>query len=227
VIMARREEKGLAVQHAIREEGGDALFIPCDVADRSVVDTAVAKTIEAYGRLNILFNNAGGGVRENFPEETDEGWDRVIQVNLTGTFYLCRAAWKHLVAAGSGAIINMSSTAAVMGFSPTLVDMAKAVPPASYFASKAGVEAFTRYIAGMGARHNIRVNCVRPGQILTPLAKVDGEHRYKTLFDIVQVLEGTGYPIDVANAVLFLASGESRFITGEFIHIDGGMPIKL
>jgi NAD(P)-dependent dehydrogenase (short-subunit alcohol dehydrogenase family) len=226
-IMARREKEGMAVQNAIRAEGGDALFIQCDVADRRAVDTAVTKTIDTYGRLNILFNNAGSGIRENFPEETDEGWDQVIQVNLTGTFYMCRAAWNHLIAAGGGAIINMSSTAAVGGFSPTLADMAKAVPSASYYASKAGVDAFTRYIAGMGARHNIRVNCVRPGQILTPLVNVDGEHRYKPLFDIVQMLEGTGYPIDVANAVLFLASEESRFITGEFIHIDGGMPIKL
>ena len=227
VLMARGEEKGIAVQDAIRAEGGDATIVPCVVSDRLSVDAAVAKAVEAYGRLDILFNNAGGGVREIFPDESDESWDRVIRSNLTGTFYMCRAAWGHLVAAGGGAIINMSSTSAVMGFSPALFDAIQAVPSASYFAAKAGVEAFTRFTAGAGARHGIRVNCVRPGQILTPLVDVDGEHRYKPLFDRVQMLEGTGHPIDVANAALFLASQESRFITGEFIHVDGGMPMKL
>ena len=96
VIMARGEERGIAVQNRIRAKGGNALFIPCDVADRHAVDAAVTKTIEAYGRLNILFNNAGGGIRENFPEETDDGWARVIQANLTRTFYARRMGCSHV-----------------------------------------------------------------------------------------------------------------------------------
>ena len=96
VIMARGEERGIAVQNRIRAKGGNALFIPCDVADRHAVDAAVTKTIEAYGRLNILFNNAGGGIRENFPEEKDDGWARVIQVNLARTFYARRMGCSHV-----------------------------------------------------------------------------------------------------------------------------------
>jgi NAD(P)-dependent dehydrogenase (short-subunit alcohol dehydrogenase family) len=89
-------------------------------------------------------------------------------------------------------------------------------------------EAFTRYIAGIGARHNIRVNCVRPRQILTQrLTTETGAHRFKGLFDVVQMLTEPGYPEDVANAVLFLASADARFITAEIMNIDGGPAVKI
>ena len=101
-------------------------------------------------------------------------------------------------------------------------------PSASYFAAKAGIEAFTRYIAGLGARHNIRVNCVRPGQILTSrLTTAAGEHRHARYFEVVQLLKGPGRAEDVANTALFLASEEARFITAEVINIDGGAAAKL
>src|SRR5262245_1132932 len=106
--------------------------------------------------------------------------------------------------------------------------MTHALPAASYFAWKAGIEAFTRYIAGLGASHNIRVNCVRPGQILTAwLTTAAGEHRYARHFEVVQLLKGPGRAEDVANTVLFLASEEARFITAEVINIDGGAAAKL
>ena len=227
-LLARREPEGLAVQQAVRDAGGDAIFVQCDVSDRQSAEAAVERTVETYGRLDVVVNNAGGGVRERFPDETDEGWDRVIGVNLTGVFYMSRAAWRHLVSAGEGVIINISSGAAVMGFTDRYLEATGgAWPSSSYFAAKAGLEGFTRYTASIGAKSNIRVNCVRPGQILTPLVDVDGEHRFKGAFDILQMLEGTGYPEDVANAVLFLASEEARFITGEFINVDGGISAKL
>jgi NAD(P)-dependent dehydrogenase (short-subunit alcohol dehydrogenase family) len=228
VLLARREPEGYAVQQAIRETGGEALFIPCDVADRGAVEAAVATTIDRYGSLHVLFNNAGGGSGVIFPEESDEVWERVLRINLTGTFLMCRAVWPHLIAAGGGVIINMSSLAAVVGVSETVREMTHALPSASYFASKAGIEAFTRYIAGLGASHNIRVNCVRPGQILTSrLTTAAGEHRYARHFEVVQLLKGPGRAEDVANTVLFLASDEARFITAEVINIDGGAAAKL
>ena len=227
-LLARREKEGGEVEASIKEDGGEALFVRCDVSDRAQVDSAVRKVVDEYGRIDVLFNNAGGGARGNFPEEDDEGWNRVLAVNLTGTFYVCRAVWPHMVEGGGGRIVNMSSVAAVRGFSKPMYDWVGRAPSASYYAAKAGVDAFTRYIAGMGGQHNIRVNCVRPGQIITPLTDVGGgNHSLKASFDQLQILDGPGYPEDVANLVLFLVTDESRFLTGEIINIDGGMPAKL
>jgi 3-oxoacyl-[acyl-carrier protein] reductase len=227
-LLARREKEGIDVENTIKSDGGKAMFVPCDVANRQQVDDAVEKIASAYGSIDILFNNAGGGDRGNFPDETDEGWERVLSVNLTGTFYMSRAVWPHMVRGGSGRIVNNSSVAAQRGFSKNMYDLVGSAPSASYFAAKAGVDAFTRYAAGIGGQHNIRVNGVRPGQIITPLTDVGGgQHRFKAMFDMIQILDGPGYSEDVAKVVLFLVTDESRFITGEIINVDGGMPGKL
>jgi len=227
-LLARREKEGIDVENAIKSDGGEALFVSCDVGNRQQVDDAVGKIVSAYGGLDILFNNAGGGDRGNFPDETDEGWERVISVNLTGTFYMSRAVWPHMVKGGGGRIVNNSSVAAQRGFSKKMYDLVGRGPSASYYAAKAGVDAFTRYAAGMGGQHNIRVNGVRPGQIITPLTDVGGgHHSFEAMFDMIQILDGPGYAEDVANVVLFLVTDESRFITGEIINVDGGMPGKL
>jgi meso-butanediol dehydrogenase/(S,S)-butanediol dehydrogenase/diacetyl reductase len=227
-LMARRVEQGLKVQEAIKSKGGEATFIRCDVSDSKAVDSAVKEAVSKYGTADILFNNAGVGVADNFPNEGDEGWDWVIGTNLSGTFYMSRAVWPHMIKAGGGAIVNISSIAAVVGFSKKMYDMSGFTPSSSYYVAKAGVEAFTRYIASMGGQHNIRVNCIRPGQILTPSATGGGPHHLsKAIFDMTQILEGPGYPEDVANLVLFLVSDESRYITGDIINIDGGCAWKL
>ena len=226
-LMARREAEGQAVQQAICATGGEAVFIQCDVSDRRAVEAAVAQTVARYGGLHVLFNNAGGGALDRFPEESEEVWERVLKVNLTGTFLMSQAVWPHFIAAGGGTIINTSSLAAVSGPNDTRLALGN-VPSASYYASKAGIEAFTRYIAGLGARHNIRVNCVRPGQILTPrVTTTAGEHIFAGFLNAAQMLKGPGRPEDVANAVLFLATEESRFITAEIINIDGGAVAKV
>jgi 3-oxoacyl-[acyl-carrier protein] reductase len=227
-ILARRETEGHAVQEAIRAEGGDLTFLPCDVTDRAAVEAAVAQTVSIYGGLHVLINNAGGGAREMFPAESDETWDRVLRVNLTACFLMCRAAWPHLIKAGSAAIVNVSSLAAVSGVSDAVLERYPALPSASYIAAKAGLEGFTRYIASLGGRHNIRANCVRPGQILTRrLTTAAGEHVFARHFEMWQLLKGPGYAEDVANAMLFLASDEARFITAEMVNIDGGAAAKL
>lgn len=227
-ILARREAEGRAVEKGIRAEGGEATFIPCDVTDRKSVDAAVAQTVSAYGGLHILINNAGGGAREMFPDESDETWERVLRINLTACFFTCRAAWPHLIEAGGGAIVNVSSLAAVSGASPAVLEKFPVLPSSSYYAAKAGLEGFTRYTASVGAPHNIRVNCVRPGQVLTKrLTTAANEHVFARHFDIWQLLKGPGYAEDIANAMLFLASDESRFITAEIMNIDGGAAAKL
>ena len=233
VLMARRQEQGEAVAQGIRDAGGEATFIRCDVGDDDSVQKAVAEAAEAYGTINVLFNNAGGGSGAQFPNEPNSEWHRVVNTNLTGTFYVSRAVWPHLVAAGGGTVVNMSSLAAQRGFSSRMQDEF-GTTSASYYAAKAGVDALTRYMAGTGGRHNIRVNCVRPGQILTPGATggtskdADGGHHvFEKMFDFAQIVEGPGYPVDVANLVLFLACDESRFVNGEIINVDGGVAAKI
>lgn len=227
-IVARREVEGRAVEKALRDEGRQVTFIACDVTNRAAVEAVVSQTVSLYGALDILINNAGGGAREMFPDESDETWDRVLRVNLTAAFLTSRAAWPHLVKSGRGAIVNVSSLAAVSGASPAVLERFPTLPSSSYYAAKAGLEGFTRYIAGVGAPHNIRVNCVRPGQALTKrLTTAAGEHVFARHFEIWQLIQGPGYAEDVANAMLFLASDESRFITAEIINVDGGAATKL
>ena len=233
ILMARREEQGQAVAAAIREAGGEATFIACDVGDDESVRAAVAKAAAVHGAIHVLFNNAGGGGASQFPNESNEEWHRIINTNLTGTFYVSRAVWPHLVAAGGGTVVNMSSLAAQRGFSSRMQDEF-GTTSCSYYAAKAGVDALTRYMAGSGGRHNIRVNCVRPGQILTPGATRGtsgdpdgGHHVFERMFEFAQIVQGPGYPEDVANLVLFLAGDESRFVNGEIINVDGGVAAKL
>lgn len=227
-IMARREREGAAVRDSVIADGGEAIFVPCDVSDRARVDAAVQAVIDEWGRVDVLFNNAGGGGPGNFPDEADDVWNRVIAVNLTGAFYMSRAVWGHMAAGGGGRIVNMSSVAAQRGFSKKMYDLVGRGPSASYYAAKAGVDALTRYMAGMGGQHNIRVNGVRPGQIITPAVDTGGgHHSLEAMFDFIQILDTKGYPEDVANTVMFLVSDEARFLTGEIINVDGGMPGKL
>lgn len=227
-IMARREREGEAVRDSVNADGGEAIFVQCDVADRARVDAAVQTVMDTWERVDVLFNNAGGGGPGNFPDEADDVWNRVITVNLTGTFYMSRAVWGHMAAGGGGRIVNMSSVAAQRGFSKKMYDLVGRGPSASYYAAKAGVDALTRYMAGMGGQHNIRVNGVRPGQIITPAVDTGGgRHSLEAMFDFIQILDGKGYPEDVANTVMFLVSDEARFLTGEIINVDGGMPGKL
>jgi NAD(P)-dependent dehydrogenase (short-subunit alcohol dehydrogenase family) len=233
ILMARREEQGQAAAAAIRSDGGEATFIACDVGDNDSVQVAVSAAAETHGRIDVLFNNAGGGAGSSFPNEPVDEWLRVIHTNLTGTFFVSQAVWPHLVAAGGGAVVNMSSLAAQRGFSPKMKE-AFGATSSSYYAAKAGVDALTRYMAGIGGESNIRVNCVRPGQILTPGATggtskdADGGHHvFEKMFDFAQIVQGPGLPTDVANLVLFLSCDESRFITGEMINVDGGVAAKI
>ena len=229
-IAGRSEEKGQALADTLGEQ---AIYIKCDVTNEDDIAATVARTSEHFGGLNILFNNAGGGGGGDFPNSSTEEWNHVINVNLNGTFYVSRAVWPHLVEAGGGAVVNMSSLAAQRGFSPRMYDEFGTTAP-SYYAAKAGVDALTRYMAGVGGKHNIRINCVRPGQIMTPgatrgtLKDPDGGHHvFEKMFDMTQIIPGPGYPEDVANLVLFLVSDESRFITGEIINVDGGVAAKI
>jgi NAD(P)-dependent dehydrogenase (short-subunit alcohol dehydrogenase family) len=223
-ILARREAEGVAAQQAVRDAGGDATFIRCDVMERTEIEAAVARTIELYGGLHIIFNNAGGAFPHSLSEAGDEAWEKTLRLNLTSIYIMTQIAWPHLVAAGSASVVNTSSMAAVAAASAAQQALVPGLPSPAYWAAKGGVEAFTRYTATAGAAHGIRANVVRPGAILTPMATrlTPGHHIFEPIYEQIQLTEGPGYPEDVANAVFFLASDESRFINGQVLNIDGG-----
>ena len=228
-IMARREEQGKIVRDAVRANGGIAEFIRCDVSKTDDIHAAVDKTVALFGGVDVLFNNAGGGLPEQFPNESREQWDYILDVNLSGVFDMCTAVWPLMVKRGGGTMVNMSSTAATSGHSPYVYHLSGRLASASYHVSKAGVDALTRWMAGIGGEVNIRVNGVRPGQIITPLVDREGkgEHIFKNMFDVLQIMDGPGYPEDVAKCVLFLSCDDSRFVTGQMMNIDGGLPMAL
>ncbi|MBD33338.1 MAG: hypothetical protein CL892_02725, partial [Dehalococcoidia bacterium] len=137
IIMARRDEEGKRVENEIKDNGGVANFIKCDVGDEKTVNSAVEAAVDLYGKINILFNNAGHGAAGDFPNSKTEDWNTVINNNLNGTFFVSRAVWPIMEKSGGGAIVNMSSLAAQRGFSPKMKEVFGTTAP-SYYVAKAG-----------------------------------------------------------------------------------------
>ncbi len=216
-------ERGEQAAADIEAAGGSAVFVRTDITDEGQVRRAVERTVEAYGKLDVLYNCAGGSLVEDAPvTEVDMAvWDRTINLDLKGTFLCCRHAIPAIVAAGGGSVVNMSSGAALRGGSPAHV----------YTAAKGAILSLTRALAGRHARDGVRVNAICSGRVLTerirrsygtltePGLHVDPQDpvgRAKTYPFWV------GEPEDMANIALFLASDESRMITGATIAADGG-----
>ena len=222
-LLARRQDKGQAVQDEIREAGGDATFISCDVGDNEAVEAAIAQAVETYGAIRILVNNAGGGgfggkAGEPMRLEDNETWNRVIAVNLTGPFYVTRAVWPHMAAAGGGVITNISSGAAGAGFTEKMLEIRGGFDVSSYYAAKAGLEGFTRVTASMGGPENIRVNAIRPRLIVDK----KGHHWLEHVREYTQILDGKAEAEEIANTVLFLSSDDARYINAPTLEVDGG-----
>ena len=213
VIADIDEAHGQAQAEAITAVGGVARFQACDVGDKQQVDALITATVEAFGGLHILLNNAAILDTTDFLEITEEDWNRVLRVNLTGYFLCGQAAARHMAAHGGGAIVNMSSVNAVVAI-PNI---------ASYVACKGGVNQLTKAMALALADHGIRVNAIGPGSILTDMVKqvmTDDAAREKILSRTP--LGRLGEPEEIAAVALFLASDEASYITGECIYADGG-----
>jgi 3-oxoacyl-[acyl-carrier protein] reductase len=196
-----------------KQFGREVLGLPVDVTNRRQIEDAVAKTIEKFGRIDILFNNAGINKLEPIWEIKDETWDLVMNVCLRGTFWTMRAIIPHMIARGSGAIVNMASAAGWLAASDG---------EAPYSAAKAGVMGLTRAAAGELAGKGIRVNAIAPSVIyneflerIYPKSMFEGAKRRNPMGRL-------GEPREVANLALFLASDMSSYITGEVISISGG-----
>jgi 3-oxoacyl-[acyl-carrier protein] reductase len=213
LIATRTEEKAQSVTHDIVARGGTASAVRADVGRREEVVRAVADAVARYGRLNIVVHNAGLYLYRPIQQLTEDELERSLAVNLKAGFWLIQAALPHLRKEGGGRILFTSS---VTG--PNV-----AMPgTAHYAASKSGLNGLIRTAALEFARDNITVNGVEPGFILTPATATLGtEHELAQMAKSIPV--GTlGDPIDVANAMLFLASDEARYVTGQTIVVDGG-----
>jgi NAD(P)-dependent dehydrogenase (short-subunit alcohol dehydrogenase family) len=213
------EENGRGTVELIEREGGKAIYIQADVTDPESVKKMVDQAIAHFGRIDVLFNNAGiSGVGMLHELEPDD-WDRVIKVNIRGVFLPSKYVLPHMMERRSGSIINMSSCIAEIGLARR----------ASYAATKGAVLSLTKSMQVDYAPYNIRVNALLPGTILTPFV----ENYLRTSYDDIeqayaglrsrQLSGDLGRPEDVAKAALFLASDESKFMMGSPLYIDGGV----
>ncbi|MGH7964607.1 MAG: SDR family NAD(P)-dependent oxidoreductase [Candidatus Binatia bacterium] len=200
------------VVQEIEALGRKALGVQMDVTKDAHVREAVKQPLDQFGRLDVLVNNAGIGWPRKVVDMTDKEWDLQINVNLKGTFYCCRAVLPHMIQRQQGAIINIAS---VSGW---ISDPQRT----AYSAAKAGVMAFTRSLAGEVARDGIRVNAIAPGPIHSPLAHMLPESDRESLRTSV-ILKRWGQPEEIGEAVAFLASDASSYITGETMSVSGGM----
>ncbi|MHB8085706.1 MAG: SDR family NAD(P)-dependent oxidoreductase [Dehalococcoidia bacterium] len=198
----------------IMENGGECIALEADVARESETKKAVESTVAKYGRLDILFNNVGIGTGSPGLKVTETEWDLVMGVNLKSVLFMCKYAVPEMKKVGGGAIVNNASMAAFF-----------AHPLFAYSVSKAGVVALTKSLAASLAKDNIRVNCVAPGFIDTPMvAPVMNERRIKNVETRVP-MKRHGKAEEVAQAVLFLASDDAAYITGQTLSVDGGLSI--
>ena len=218
VCLADVEPDGLAEAAASLVDGGmDAFATRMDVTSRTDVEDAVGKTVERYGRLDILVNNAGV-TRDNLSHKmSDEDWRMVLNVHLTGTFFCSRAAQRHMVERGYGRIVNVSSTSALGNRGQ-----------ANYSAAKAGVVGLTKTLAIELGRYGITANAVAPGFIETEMTRetaarlgLDFEEFVEEMVKEIPVGRG-GWPEDVAAAILYLASEEAAFVSGQVLYVAGG-----
>ncbi|MBW2273480.1 MAG: SDR family oxidoreductase [Deltaproteobacteria bacterium] len=199
---------------AVDKAGGEVLTQICDVTDRESIRETVEATVKHFGGLQVLCNVAGRGSFEHTEEVTPEQWERIIGVNLSGTFFMSQAALPHLLANESGAIVNVASLAGLIGQAYT----------AAYCASKAGVVSLTKCMAVEFAKRGLRVNCVCPGPVRTPILGNFLPPRDADL-KLIERLALTGRiaePAEVAAAMVYLASDEAASINGVALPMDSG-----
>ena len=209
VIVDVDDARGQALATAL-----DGLYVHCDVGDKAQVDAVVARTVESYGRIDVLVNNAGIFKAADFLDVTEADFDAVLRVNLKGSFLMGQAVARQMAAAGKGSIVNMSS-----------VNGTLAIPNiSSYNVSKGGINQLTRVMALALADKGIRVNAVAPGTIATELAAkavLTSEEAKKRIMSRTP-MKRLGEPWEIADTVAYLASDAASYITGEIVVVDGG-----
>jgi len=216
-ITGRNESRGHAVTARILESGGKAIFLRTDVRHAAECKRAVDETLSSFGRLDILFNNAGVFYPQTALECTEEEWDLQIDINLKGTFLMSKHALEPMIGQGKGVIVNNSSGWGIVGGDRAV----------AYCASKGGVVLLTKAMAIDHGRQGIRVNCICPGDVDTPMLPDDARRRGLEWKEYLAGCENRpmgriGTADEIARAVLFLASEDSSFMTGTALVVDGG-----
>lgn len=211
------DAKGSNTAAEIQDQNGHALALHCDVRSASECRRAVEATIDNWGKIDVLCNCAGIAIRKNVVDLAEEEWDLAMDVTLKGIYLLSREVVPHMIRNGGGSIINIGSGWSLKG----------GPQAASYCAAKGGAVNLTRAMAIDHGQHNIRVNCICPGDVDTPMLHSEcaqlGEDVQSFMKDAAnRPLARIGMPEDVANAVLFLASPMSNWITGTALVVDGG-----
>jgi NAD(P)-dependent dehydrogenase (short-subunit alcohol dehydrogenase family) len=220
VLIDVNEEKGKGAEKKIKDMGGDALFCLCDISNKEQVQRAAKLTKEKFGRADVLINNAGLEVRGSVLQCTEEDWIRLYDINLKGIYYMSNAFVPMMVEHGKGAVVN---TGSILGYR-TVGERA------AYSSSKGAIDTLTRSMAFDLAANNIRVNCVVPGAIDTPLLRGsinDSPNPGETekFLNSKSVLNRMGTAEEVANVMYFLGSDEASFVTGAAYFVDGGWSI--
>lgn len=198
--------------------GAQARFVQTDVSNASQVEALLEQTLSAYGHLDVLVNNAGLELPKRITDTTEAEWDRLMDVNLKGVFLCSRAAIPAMQRQGGGVIVNVGSELGLVGGSEI----------AAYCATKGGVVQLTKAMAVDHAADGIRVNCVCPGPVATPLLEAtisgstDPEKERLSILDKT-LMKRFGHPTEIASAILFLASDESSYMTGSILVVDGGV----
>jgi NAD(P)-dependent dehydrogenase (short-subunit alcohol dehydrogenase family) len=214
------EKGGRVTQRAIERAGGESIFVKADVSKESDAKRLVETAVKKYKKIDVLFNNVGVvDLKDNIFELTRESWDKVMAVNLTSVFLCTKYAVPHMVTRKRGSIINMSSIVGMIG-EPGSSEL-------TYAATKGAIRGFSKQLASELAPYNIRVNCVAPGYTETPAlleafetgVNPQGSRRDK---EKQHLLNRFAKPEEIANAVLFLSSDESSFVTGTVLVVDGG-----
>lgn len=203
---------------AICAAGGRAIAIRVDVAQPEQVDAMIAATVQAFGGLDILFNNAAVLIFGSVLDTTWADWQRVMSVNLNGVFLCCKAALPHLRARGGGSIINMSSSTGAHDGNGNAI---------AYVTSKGGVTLLTRCLAIDHAADHIRVNAIAPGPTDTPMLRRNMTPEEIDAFAKTFPAQRLGQPQEIAAAALFLASDEASFVTGSILAVDGGQTAQV
>ncbi|TKC16156.1 SDR family NAD(P)-dependent oxidoreductase [Robertmurraya kyonggiensis] len=197
---------------------GEILALELDVTSEEQWKNVADRTIEQYGKIDILVNNAGVSTHNTLLEETLEGWNKVLTLNLTSVWLGMKSVIPHMQNSGKGSIVNCVSLAAIIGSADN--------GAAAYSAAKGGVRALSKHASVNFAKDNIRVNCVYPGAILTGAAKRHGVTSQEVLGqafkNTIPLPPHAGEANDIAQAYLYLASDESKFVTGEELVVDGG-----
>ncbi len=202
-----------ALERQIREMGGQASSIEMDVTSLDSIRAGVARTIELLGRIDVLVNCAGINKREGFLDVNEQTYDRIMDINLKGLFFLSQEVAMHMMKAGKGNIINMASHNSVGMLGGCSV----------YGASKSAVTALTRSMAVEWAQYGIRANAIAPGHILTPLTQVTWDHPERSQYLKDRIAMGRpGDPRELVGVCVMLASDASSYMSGMMIHVDGG-----